>query len=246
MCTARHSYGARGILTFRFGCREGLSARETSVERVPPRDPTFAALPAKVCDFIAQPCREIHESAMDIFDFASEGLHVVDVRLDRTLETLTILNQRGVGAAVLRRRQREIIPVIRLGVFDQLAQFPQTSELRIEPEEHFLEPRHEGVRLRHREQPERRIRVKPEIGRASHHNPPCIYAPGRALPLPYVRWRALRTARVAATILRSFAWASSTLRVLRPQSGSMKSFCGSKIVKARSIRSRMRDSGSMT
>src|SRR2546427_1313024 len=237
--------GGRPILTFRFR-RERLPARESGVERVPPSDREFAALPAQVSDLIPDPRRKIHEPAVDVFQFTAEGVHLVDIRLHGAFEVRLFLEGFRVRLALLRGCGRESFPVVRFGVLDQLAQFSQAGELRIESQERLFETRNQRVRLRHREHAQQRVRVQAEIGRASHRVPRGIYRLRRTLLFAYVRRWASRTARAAATMFRSFAWASSTLRVLRPQSGSMYSFSGSEMVRAFSMRSRIRDSGSTT
>src|SRR5881628_2347607 len=115
--------GGRPILTFRFR-RERLPARESGVERVPPSDRAFAALPAQVSDLIPDPRRKIHEPAMDVFQLTAEGVDLTDVRLDRAFEVRLFLEGFRVRLALLGGRGPESFAVVRFRVLDEFAEFP--------------------------------------------------------------------------------------------------------------------------
>src|SRR2546427_6293827 len=173
--------GGRPILPFRFR-GERLPARESGVERVPPADRAFAALPAQISDLVPDPRRKIHEPAVDVFQLTPEGVHIVYVRLDGAFEIGLLLEGFRVCLALPCGCGRESFPVIRFGVLDAFTQFSQAGELRIESQEALFEARNERVRRRHREHAQQRVRVQAEIGRTSHRTPRGIYRLRRTLP----------------------------------------------------------------
>src|SRR6266487_6006077 len=167
MCVPRRSYGSSPLLTFRFRC-EGLSAGESGLQRVPPSEAVLAALPAQVRDLGPNRRGEVDEAAAHILEFAAEGMDLVDGRLDGPLEIGLLGKGVGVGVAVLRGRGHEAIAPVRLRIVDQVPEFPQPRERRVDPPEEMFESWDEGIRLRHREQTHGRVGMHAEIRGATH------------------------------------------------------------------------------
>src|SRR2546425_5926045 len=222
MCVPRRSYGTGPLLTFRFRFRrESLPARKAGLQRVPPAEAVLAALPAQVRNLGPDARGEVDKAAAHVLEFASESVSLVYRRLDGTLEIGLLGKRIRVRVAVLRGSGDEAVAPVRLRVVDQVPQLAQPRERRVDPPEEVFESRDEGVRLRHREEAHGRVGMHAEIRRATHRDPRIFHRRRRRLPFAYVSRCAVRTARADATMFRSFAWASSTVRVLSPQSGSM-------------------------
>src|SRR5207245_6269363 len=128
------SYDGRPISTFRFWGKR-LPALETAVERMPPSDRAFAPLPAQVGDLVSDPSGKINQPAVEVLELATEGVHVVDVRLDRAFEIRLFLEGFRVRLAVSRGRVGESFPVVRFSILDQFAHFPEAGEFRIGSQE---------------------------------------------------------------------------------------------------------------
>ena len=96
---------------------------------MPPSDHAFAPLPAQVGDLVSDPSGKVNQPAVEVLELATEGVHVVDVRLDRAFEIRLFLEGFRVRLAVFRGCVDESFPVVRFRVLDQFAQFPEAGEL---------------------------------------------------------------------------------------------------------------------
>src|SRR6266699_1828361 len=129
------------------------------------------------------PRRSYGSGPLLTFRFRCEGLSAGESGLQRVPPSEAVLaalpaqvrdlgpNPRGEvdeAAAHIFEFAAEGIAPVRLCIVDQVPEFPQPRERRVDPPEEMFESWDEGIRLRHREQTHGRVGMHAEIRGATH------------------------------------------------------------------------------